>query len=139
MSQLMSRPRTPIVVASARRTDLRVGVLIGSLLLLSTSCDVKPGSHAGGVDPILGGGISNELDALALVDPDVYAKVDDCVDSAEFKIYTGDAEWQRTWIDVGESRFGLRQHCEKLAAQHPSEFDQIHVDWVAWERFVASN
>ena len=118
--------------------DLRVGVLVGSLLLLSVGCAVKPGSHAGGANPILGGGISDELDALAIVDPEVHAKVDDCVESAKFAIYGGDPEWQRTWTDVGESDIGLRGFCEKLASRDPATFDQIHTDWVAWEAFVAA-
>jgi hypothetical protein len=119
-------------------TDLRVGVLVGSLLLVSVGCAVKPGSHAEGANPILGGGISDELDALAIVDPEVHAKVDDCVESAKFAIYGGDPEWQRTWIDVGESDIGLRGFCEKLASRDPATFDRIHTDWVAWEAFVAA-
>ena len=99
---------------------------------------MKPGSHAGGANPILGGGISDEIDALAIVDPEVHAKVDDCVDSAKFKAYGGDPVWQRTWVDVGESDVGLRDFCESMAARDPATFDKIHTDWVAWEAFVAT-
>jgi hypothetical protein len=123
---------------SARRPNLRIGVLTGSLLLISFGCAVKPGSQAGGVNPILGDGISDGFDALVMVDPDVNAKVDDCVDSAELKIYAGDADWQRTWVEVGESDSGLRTFCEQLASWDPVRFDRIHTDWVAWETAAAA-
>ena len=124
--------------ARGRLLNLRVGVLTGSLLLGSIGCAVKPGSHAGGANPILGGGITDELDALAILDPEVHAKVDDCVDSAKLKIYGADPVWQRTWIDVGESDVGLRDFCENMASRDPAAFKQIHTDWAAWEAFVAA-
>ncbi len=123
---------------STRRPDLRVGVLAGSLLLVSLGCAVKPATQAGGVNPILGSGINNGFDALAMVDPEVRDKVEDCVDSAKFKIFSSDPMWQQTWIDVGESDDGLRSFCENLAAKDPATFDEIHTDWVAWETFVAA-
>jgi hypothetical protein len=123
---------------SARRQDVRVGVLIVSLLLVSIGCAVKPGSQARGADSILGGGISDGFDALAIVDPEVHSKVEDCIDNANLKIYTGDPYWQQTWTDVGESDVGLRGFCENLAARDPATFDKIHTDWVAWEAFVAA-
>ncbi len=125
--------------ARQRMLELRVGVVTGALLLVSVGCAVKPGSHAGGANPILGAGISDELDALAIVDPQVYAKVDDCVDSAKLKVVGGDPVWQRTWLDVGESDVGLREFCENMASRDPAAFDKIHTDWVAWEAFVAAN
>jgi hypothetical protein len=123
---------------TALMSSARLGILTGSLLLVSVGCAVKPGSHAEGANPIFGAGISDELDALAIVDPAVHAKVDDCVDSAKFKVYSGDPVWQQTWIDVGESDVGLRDFCEKMAARDPATFDKIHTDWVAWEAFVAA-
>ena len=125
-------------VVSARGGDLRVCILTGSLLLVSIGCAVKPGSQAGGVNPILGGGISDDFDALAFVDPEVHGKVEDCIDNAKLKVYTGDPYWQRTWIDVGESDVGLRDFCENLATRDPATLDEIHDDWVAWEEFVAA-
>ena len=135
MTDVMSTVRGSVGI---RLLNWRVGILTGSLLLGSVGCAVKPGSHAGGANPILGGGISDELDALAIVDPEVHAKVDDCVDSAKFKAYGGDPVWQRTWVDVGESDVGLRDFCESMAARDPATFDKIHTDWVAWEAFVAT-
>jgi hypothetical protein len=126
------------VNAGARGLDLAVGVLAGSLLLVSIGCAVKPGAQAGGVNPILGGDISDDFDALAFVDPEVRGKVDDCVDNAKFKIYAGDQYWSDTWTDVGESDLGLRDFCESLATRDPATLAKIHSDWVAWEAFVAS-
>ena len=124
-------------IVSAR--GARTVALTCALLLVSIGCAVKPGSEAGGVNPIYGGGISNDFDALAMVDPDVRSKVEDCIDNANFKIYTGDAYWQSTWVDAGESEAGLRRFCEKLASRDPAAFDKIHTDWVAWEAFVAAH
>ncbi len=118
--------------------SLRVGVIAGSLLLVSVGCAVKPGSQAGGANPILGSGITDEIDALAMLDPEIHAKVDDCVDSAKLKAYGGDPVWQRTWIDVGESDVGLREFCENLASRDPAAFAQIHTEWIAWEALVAA-
>jgi hypothetical protein len=123
------------VSSRGRLLKLRV-VVTGSLLLVLVGCAVKPGSDAVGANPILGGGISEEIDALAILDPQVHAKVEDCVDSAKLKVYGGDPMWQRTWIDVGESDVGLRNFCESMAARDPATFDKIHTDWVAWEAFV---
>jgi hypothetical protein len=123
---------------SAPKLNLCVGALTGALLLASIGCAVKPGSQAGGVNPILGDGISNGFDAVAMVDPEARAKVDDCVDSATLNIYAGDPEWRRTWVDVGESDSGLRGFCEDLASWDPARFDRIHTDWVAWEAAVAA-
>ena len=119
--------------------QLRVGVVTGALLLVSVGCAVKPGSHAGGANPILGAGISDELDALAIVDPEVHAKIDDCVDSARLRVYNGDPVWLRTWTDVGESDVGLRDFCANMASRDPARFDEIHTEWVAWEAFVAAS
>ena len=124
--------------ARGRGLDLGVGVLAGSLLLMSIGCTVKPGAQDGGVNPVLGGGISDDFDALAFVDPDVQGKVDDCIDNAKFKVYAGDQYWLDTWIDVGESDVGLRDFCENLATREPATLDEIHADWVAWEAFVAT-
>ena len=139
MTGVMSRVGRSVVNAHARLLNLRVGVLAGSLLLSSVGCAVKPGSDAAGANPILGGGIADEIDALAIVDPEVHAKVEDCVDSAKFKVYSGDPAWQSTWIDVGESDVGLRDFCESMAARDPATFDKIHTDWVAWEAFVTAD
>jgi hypothetical protein len=121
-----------------RTLNVCVGVLTVSLLLVSIGCAVKPGAQSGGRDSMLGEGISDGFDALAMVDPEAPAKVDDCVESAKLKIYVGDAEWQQTWVDVGESDAGLRTFCEKLASWDPARFDRIHTDWVAWEAAVAA-
>ena len=125
-------------VVSSRGLDPHVCALTCSLLLMSIGCAVKPGSQAGGVNPILGGGISDDFDALAFVDPEVRGRVEDCIDNAKLKIYTGDSYWQSTWIDVGESDVGIRDFCENLATRDPATLDEIHDDWAAWEEFVAA-
>ena len=137
MTGLMSRVRGSVV--STRLRNMRVGVISGLLLLSTVGCAVKPGADTAGANPILGGGITDEIDALAIIDPEVHAKVEDCVDSAKFKVYSGDPAWQSTWLDVGESDAGLRGFCESMAARDPATFDKIHTDWVAWEAFVAAD
>lgn len=105
-------------------TALAVAVLAGA------GCEVDPKGENSGPNPIFGGGIEDELDAVAMLDPEVYRKIGSCVESGQFKAFVGDPEWQRTWDEVGRSPAGLRAVCERLAANEPDTLDAIHAEWI---------
>jgi hypothetical protein len=119
-----------------RSIGLRVGARSAALaasLVIVTGCGFDPDSRNSAPSAILGGGIDDELDAMALLDPAVYTKIGDCLESAKFQVYVGDPEWQQTWDEVGRTAAGLRGVCEDLAVNDPSALDAIHTEWVAWE------
>ena len=91
----------------------------------------RPGADA--PNAILGAGIDDELDAVAILDPEIHEKIGSCFESAQFKVYVGDPAWQRTFEEVGGTPAGLRGVCEDLAIKDPRALDAIHVEWVNWE------
>ena len=109
------------------------GLLAGALTLAGSGCGFDE-ARDNAASPILGAGISDEIDALAVLDPGIHDKIDDCIDSAKFKSFNGDPEWRQVWIDGGETVFGLRKRCEYLAKNRPDEFAAIHAEWAQWQR-----
>ncbi|GEM_PF-3852338 len=107
-------------------------VLAGALALAGAGCGLDE-ARDNAASPILGAGISDEIDALEMLDPQIREKIGDCIESAQFKSFNGDPEWRQVWIDGGETVFGLRKRCEFLAKNRPDEFAAIHTEWVAWE------
>ena len=107
-------------------------------LLVVTGCGVDPPVRSTGPNAILGGGIENALDAMALLDPAVYDKIGDCFESAKFKTFNGDPHWTRVWDEGGRTPAALRGECEDIAVNDPGALDAIHIEWVAWETSTGS-
>ena len=87
----------------------------------------------GAASPILGDGVSDEIDALEVVDPLIREKLDDCVDYGQLQAFAGDPEWQRVWQDSGQTVAGYRRYCERLANNEPDKFRAIHLEWEAFK------
>lgn len=119
--------------ATARRVRARSVALVVALTAVA-GCELDPTTGEDPPNAILGGGIEDELDAMALLDPMVYVKIGNCVDSAKLKTLSGDPAWHQIWIDGGENAAALRGECERLAINDPRALDAIHAEWVAFEQ-----
>ena len=113
----------------------RCGAVTGLLVLVvaTSGCGLDPNARSGAPSAIYGAGISDEIDALEILDPQIHDKIDDCVESASFKAFNGDPEWQQVWVESEQSVEGFRQRCERLAKHEPDRFTAIHTEWAAWE------
>ncbi|MGI9644441.1 MAG: hypothetical protein ACR2O6_03940 [Ilumatobacteraceae bacterium] len=108
-------------------------------IVLAAGCGPEDRPGADQPSALLGGGIDDELDAMAILDPAVYEKIGSCFESAQFKVYVGDPEWQRIFEEVGGTPAGLRGICEDLAINDPGALDAIHVEWVNWENATGAS
>ncbi len=121
-----------MAIAFERRGRRATGVAVGLLLVVASGCGLDE-ARKNAVSPILGDGISDEIDALELVDPLFHEKLDDCVSNVQLKALGGDPEWQQVWQDSGQDVSVYRQRCEHLAKNEPDEFRALHLEWVAFE------
>jgi hypothetical protein len=121
-----------LAAARARRGRASGYLLVGVLLLAASGCGLEE-ARDGAASPILGDGVSDEIDALEVVDPLIHEKLDDCVDYGQLQAFAGDPEWQRVWQDSGQTVAGYRRYCERLANNEPDKFRAIHLEWEAFK------
>ena len=121
------------VVLTQRARRFATATVSLAFVIVASGCGVDPNARADAPSAIFGAGISDEIDALEILDPQIRDKIGDCVESAKFKAFNGDPEWQQVWVDSDESVAAFRQLCERLAKREPDRFSAIHTEWVAWE------